>query len=69
MVAWFGLAAVNVQTAEQLGLVTPYRMTSGKSLLGTPPKDFLLEMLQAGGLIPLLQTGSSFFSLDRNFKK
>ncbi len=44
-------------------------LTSGKSLRGTPPKDFLLEMLQVGGLIPLLQTGSSFFSLDRNCKQ
>ena len=36
-------------------------LTSGKSLRGTPPPEFLLEMVQAGGLIPLLKTGSRFF--------
>ena len=36
-------------------------LTSGKSLRGTPPPEFLLEMLQAGGLIPLLKAGSRFF--------
>jgi 3-isopropylmalate/(R)-2-methylmalate dehydratase small subunit len=35
-------------------------LTSGKSLHGTPPPEFLLEMVQAGGLIPLLITGSKF---------
>lgn len=38
-------------------------LTSGKSLRAPPPPDFLLEMLTAGGLIPLLQSGSRFFSL------
>jgi len=38
-------------------------LTSGKSLRAAPPPDFLLEMLQAGGLIPLLKSGSRFFSL------
>ncbi len=37
-------------------------LTSGKALRGNPPPEFLLEMLQAGGLIPLLKTGSRFFS-------
>ena len=36
-------------------------LTSGKSLRGNPPPEFLLEMVQAGGLIPLLKTGSRFF--------
>jgi len=37
-------------------------LTSGKSLVGQPPSEFLLEMLRAGGLIPLLKTGSRFFA-------
>ncbi|MBV9503523.1 MAG: 3-isopropylmalate dehydratase [Acidobacteriia bacterium] len=36
-------------------------LTSGKSIQGMPPSEFLLEMLQAGGLIPLLKAGSRFF--------
>lgn len=35
-------------------------LTSGQSLRGTPPPEFLLEMVQAGGLIPLLKSGSRF---------
>lgn len=31
--------------------------TTGQSLQGTPPSPFLLTMLQAGGLIPLLKSG------------
>jgi 3-isopropylmalate/(R)-2-methylmalate dehydratase small subunit len=37
-------------------------LTSGKSLQGNPPSEFLLEMVQTGGLIPLLKSGSKFFS-------
>jgi 3-isopropylmalate/(R)-2-methylmalate dehydratase small subunit len=37
------------------GTVT--NLTSGKSLKGSPAPKFLLEMLQAGGLIPFLKTG------------
>jgi 3-isopropylmalate/(R)-2-methylmalate dehydratase small subunit len=54
-----------VETGDRLrvdvvcGLVE--NLTSGKSLRGTPPPEFLLEMVQAGGLIPLLRTGSRFF--------
>lgn len=54
-----------VETGDRLrvdvvcGLVE--NLTSGKSLRGTPPPEFLLEMVQAGGLIPLLKTGSRFF--------
>jgi hypothetical protein len=36
-------------------------LTSGRFLRGHPPSEFLLEMVQAGGLIPLLQSGSRFF--------
>src|SRR6201994_4542856 len=35
-------------------------LTSGKSLRARPPSRFLLEMLESGGLIPLLKSG--FFS-------
>jgi len=34
-------------------------LKSGKSLTTAPPPEFLLEMLRAGGLIPLLKSGSS----------
>ena len=44
---------VNVKT----GLVE--NLTSGKSLLGNPPSEFMLDMVQAGGLIPLIKAGSS----------
>jgi len=37
-------------------------LTSGKSLQGNPPSEFLLEMVQSGGLIPLMKAGSKFFS-------
>lgn len=33
-------------------------LTTGKSLQGTPPSPFLLGMLEAGGLIPLLKSGN-----------
>ena len=36
-------------------------LTSGKSLGGNPPPEFLLEMVQAGGLIALLKAGSRYF--------
>jgi len=37
------------------GVVT--NLTSEKSLTGSPAPEFLLKMLQAGGLIPFLKTG------------
>ena len=40
-------------------------LTSGKTLRGDPPSEFLLEMVAAGGLIPLLKSGSRFFPADR----
>ena len=36
---------------------TVANLTAGKSLKGTPAPEFLLQMLQAGGLIPFLKTG------------
>jgi 3-isopropylmalate/(R)-2-methylmalate dehydratase small subunit len=33
-------------------------LTTGKRLQGTPPSQFLLGMLESGGLIPLLKTGA-----------
>ncbi|HLI83739.1 MAG TPA: 3-isopropylmalate dehydratase [Bryobacteraceae bacterium] len=41
---------------------TVENLSSGKFLRGNPAPEFLLEMLQAGGLIPLLKTGSRFFA-------
>ncbi len=37
---------------------TVENLTTGKRVQGTPPSPFLLGMLEAGGLIPLLQTGA-----------
>jgi 3-isopropylmalate/(R)-2-methylmalate dehydratase small subunit len=37
------------------GTVT--NLTTGKTLKGSPAPEFLLQMLQAGGLIPFLKTG------------
>lgn len=36
-------------------------LSSSKTIQGNPPSDFLLEMVQAGGLIPLLKSGSKYF--------
>jgi 3-isopropylmalate/(R)-2-methylmalate dehydratase small subunit len=36
-------------------------LTSGKSLIAKTPPPFLLEMLEAGGLIPLLKSDSGTF--------
>ena len=44
-------------------------LTTGKSLKGNPPPDFLLEMLQADGLIPLLKSDSRFASLIQDLKR
>ena len=40
-------------------------LTTGKSLQGTPSPEFLLKMVQAGGLIPLLRSGSKLFGVSR----
>jgi 3-isopropylmalate/(R)-2-methylmalate dehydratase small subunit len=36
-------------------------LTTGQRIHGHPPQEFLLEMLRAGGLIPMLKSGSRFF--------
>ncbi|HWF09799.1 MAG TPA: 3-isopropylmalate dehydratase [Bryobacteraceae bacterium] len=41
---------------------TVENLTTGQSLRGNPPSEFLLEMVTAGGLIPLLKSGSKYFS-------
>jgi 3-isopropylmalate/(R)-2-methylmalate dehydratase small subunit len=33
-------------------------LTTGKRLQGRPPSRFLLEMLESGGLIPMLKSGA-----------
>lgn len=35
-------------------------LTTGKSLQGNPPSEFMLDMVDAGGLIPLLKAGKFF---------
>ncbi|HUA17707.1 MAG TPA: 3-isopropylmalate dehydratase [Bryobacteraceae bacterium] len=35
-------------------------LTTGKSLQGNPPSEFMLDMVEAGGLIPLLKAGKFF---------
>jgi 3-isopropylmalate/(R)-2-methylmalate dehydratase small subunit len=41
---------------------TVENLTTGQSLQGNPPSEFLLEMVGTGGLIPLLKSGSKFFA-------
>ena len=36
--------------------------TSGKSIEGRPPSGFLLDMLEAGGLIPFMKASPEYFS-------
>jgi hypothetical protein len=43
---------------------TVENLTSGKSLKGNPPSAFLLEMLQTGGLIPLLKSSNPIVGQD-----
>ncbi|HEY3825204.1 MAG TPA: 3-isopropylmalate dehydratase [Bryobacteraceae bacterium] len=49
-----------VQTGDRIRIDiergTFENLTSGKSLQGNPPSEFLLEMVQTGGLIPLLKS-------------
>jgi 3-isopropylmalate/(R)-2-methylmalate dehydratase small subunit len=40
-------------------------LTTGKRLQGRPPSKFLLEMLEAGGLIPMLKSGAFPSSTSR----
>ena len=56
-----------VETGDRLrldiGRGSIENLSSGKSLPGKRAPEFLLEMLAAGGLIPLLKSGSKVFSL------
>jgi 3-isopropylmalate/(R)-2-methylmalate dehydratase small subunit len=42
---------------------TLHNLTTGALLQGKAPPDFLLDMLKAGGLIALLQSGAAFMDL------
>lgn len=42
---------------------TVHNLTRGGSARGKVPPDFLLDMLKAGGLIALLQSGAAFMDL------
>jgi 3-isopropylmalate/(R)-2-methylmalate dehydratase small subunit len=46
------------QVRVDIKSATVENLTSGKRLQGTPPSQFLLGMLEAGGLIPLLKSGA-----------
>ena len=41
-------------------------LTTGKRIEGRAPTGFLLDMLKAGGLIPLLKSGSRFFTSEQD---
>jgi len=62
-----------VETGDRLrvdvrrGLVL--NLASGKTKNGNPPSEFLLEMVSAGGLIPLLKTGCSYFPAQQQVKE
>jgi 3-isopropylmalate/(R)-2-methylmalate dehydratase small subunit len=43
---------------------TVENLTTGKLIQGQAPTGFLLDMLRAGGLIPLLKSGSRFFDSE-----
>ena len=45
------------QVRVDIKSATVENLTTGKSLQGSPPSQFLLRMLEAGGLIPLLKSG------------
>ena len=49
-----GLAALSATDLSQLIA----NLTTGKSVQGKPASPFLLQMLEAGGLIPFLKTGA-----------
>jgi 3-isopropylmalate/(R)-2-methylmalate dehydratase small subunit len=50
-----------VSTGDRLGVDITNgivaNLTTGKSLTGTPAPEFLMKMLEAGGLIPFLKSG------------
>jgi 3-isopropylmalate/(R)-2-methylmalate dehydratase small subunit len=51
-------ALVNDGDQVRVEAATVENLTTGKRLQGTPPSQFLLGMLEAGGLIPLLKSGA-----------
>ena len=57
-----------VETGDRIRVdieqATLENLTKGKSLQGTPPSAFLLEMLQSGGLIPLLKSSNANVGQD-----
>jgi 3-isopropylmalate/(R)-2-methylmalate dehydratase small subunit len=46
------------QVRVDIRSATVENLTTGKALQGSPPSRFLLRMLEAGGLIPLLKSGA-----------
>jgi 3-isopropylmalate/(R)-2-methylmalate dehydratase small subunit len=46
------------QVRIDIEAATVENLTTGKRVQGTPPSQFLLGMLAAGGLIPLLKSGN-----------
>ena len=57
------LAATGDRLRLDIGRSVIENLTSGKSLQGKRAPEFLLEMLAAGGLIPLLKSGSKIFPI------
>jgi 3-isopropylmalate/(R)-2-methylmalate dehydratase small subunit len=45
---------------------TAENLTTGRLIEGRAPTGFLLDMLKAGGLIPLLKSGSHFFTSEQD---
>jgi 3-isopropylmalate/(R)-2-methylmalate dehydratase small subunit len=52
-----GLVNDGDQVRVDIKGATVENLTTGKRLQGSPPSEFLLRMLAAGGLIPLLKSG------------
>jgi 3-isopropylmalate/(R)-2-methylmalate dehydratase small subunit len=46
------------QVRIDIKAATVENLTTGKRVQGTPPSQFLLGMLEAGGLIPLVKSGN-----------
>jgi 3-isopropylmalate/(R)-2-methylmalate dehydratase small subunit len=46
------------QVRVDIKTATVENLTTGERLQGSPPSQYLLGMLEAGGLIPLLKSGS-----------
>lgn len=46
------------QVRVDIRAATLENLTTGNAVQGTPPSQFLLRMIEAGGLIPLMKSGS-----------